>query len=461
MVFTPSPGTGDLIDVDPFFSDTTNLDFRLQPNSPAIGSGLNGYDRGALPFEVRPAPVHQLDLNISGDDTICELSWQNPLLYTDSTQITGYLTARVYRNDALLKEFLNVQPGENLAIADTIFSSGNNRYAVTVHDGNREGLPRATARFWAGGALRGIVVWNLDPNPVSANRLQSALNQLAYPEPVFITSDPHEYDLSAQVRAVFVLLGIEPNDFLLGEGASNRLINYLSSGGNVYLEGGDFWSDPNQQLLAVSQYFHIQSLSGGQGDLTQVSGVPMTFTEGLFFNYVGENQSIDDIVNQSDSETILYNPADNNGCAVAYNSGSYKTIGASFQLGGLADGAYPNTATEYIRRVLEFFDALTITPKTPAGITAHFALLGNYPNPFNAQTRIRFRVGQSGWVRLQIFNVAGQQVGRFRQFVNSPGENEFVVAAESLPSGVYFYRLAVESERGAVNTPAHKMILIK
>ena len=34
------------------------------------------------------------------------------------------------------------------------------------------------------------------------------------------------------------------------------------------------------------------------------------------------------------------------GCAVAYDAGTYKTIGASFEFGGLADGSSPWTKDE-------------------------------------------------------------------------------------------------------------------
>lgn len=44
-----NPGSGDQ-ELDPLFVDPINNNFHLQDNSPCIGSGRYGDDRGALPF---------------------------------------------------------------------------------------------------------------------------------------------------------------------------------------------------------------------------------------------------------------------------------------------------------------------------------------------------------------------------------------------------------------------------
>jgi len=87
-------------------------------------------------------------------------------------------------------------------------------------------------------------------------------------------------------------------------------------------------------------------------------------------------------------------------------------------------------------------------------------LLGNYPNPFNPSTSIRFALPQQGEVRIEIYNALGQQVRRLAGAF-AAGEHELTwdgrdEAGASVSSGVYFYRL----ESGATRQ-VRRMLLLK
>jgi flagellar hook assembly protein FlgD len=68
----------------------------------------------------------------------------------------------------------------------------------------------------------------------------------------------------------------------------------------------------------------------------------------------------------------------------------------------------------------------------------------NYPNPFNDQTTIRFKVRRAHHVKIQIYNLLGQLV---RTLVDAPrdaGEHEVVWDGRNsdrmqIASGIYFY----------------------
>jgi hypothetical protein len=89
-----------------------------------------------------------------------------------------------------------------------------------------------------------------------------------------------------------------------------------------------------------------------------------------------------------------------------------------------------------------------------------FGLSQNYPNPFNASTTIRFALPMDSDVSLKIYNVAGQLVKEYKQYMNIgyrsitwDGTN---AKGEVVASGVYFYKL-----QAADFTKTLKMTLLK
>ncbi len=77
------------------------------------------------------------------------------------------------------------------------------------------------------------------------------------------------------------------------------------------------------------------------------------------------------------------------------------------------------------------------------------ALLQNFPNPFNSSTNISFSLEKNRFVKIKIYNILGKEVTKIiRQIFNAgthtvswDGTN---YNGESLPSGIYFYRLEAE-----------------
>jgi len=84
------------------------------------------------------------------------------------------------------------------------------------------------------------------------------------------------------------------------------------------------------------------------------------------------------------------------------------------------------------------------------------ALAGNFPNPFNPATTIRFSLAETGPARLSVHNLAGQTVAVLADGVLAAGPQEVVFDAATLPSGLYVCTLAADG--AAVS---HKMLLAK
>jgi hypothetical protein len=90
-----------------------------------------------------------------------------------------------------------------------------------------------------------------------------------------------------------------------------------------------------------------------------------------------------------------------------------------------------------------------------------FALLQNFPNPFNPETTIQYNLAEAGDVTLHIYNVVGQVVrtlvaerqsaGRYR--VQWSGMDDRGVPVSS---GIYFYEI-----RAGKNKDVRKLMLLK
>jgi photosystem II stability/assembly factor-like uncharacterized protein len=91
-----------------------------------------------------------------------------------------------------------------------------------------------------------------------------------------------------------------------------------------------------------------------------------------------------------------------------------------------------------------------------------YSLIGNYPNPFNSQTVIRYKLKESGYVAMEIFDIAGRIVSQpVSSFMHS-GNHEVAFDASALSSGVYVCFLKVSDKAGSqAFAGSVKMILSK
>lgn len=105
-------------------------------------------------------------------------------------------------------------------------------------------------------------------------------------------------------------------------------------------------------------------------------------------------------------------------------------------------------------------EIVTALPDSKAAtVPVTFRVWGNYPNPFNPETRIRFSLPRDGKVRLTVYNTAGQRVA-LKQGVFSTGFHEMTWRANNLASGLYYYQL--EWHDGRVrHIYSSKMLLLK
>ena len=208
-----------------------------------------------------------------------------------------------------------------------------------------------------------ILIIDLDPNNSSGPAIYECIENIGISSEYATTfsTDLNSYN------SAFVCLGIYNSNYILQGSEGQLLADFLDNGGNLYMEGGDTWYYNTQ--TAVHEYFKINATLDGSGDLSTLNGQSGSITEGLSYSYAGENNWIDHISPFSPAELIFKNQSPVYDCGVAYDAGDYKTIGVSFEFGGLVNGT--NTKQELMEKYLEFFGftGVPTAPQTPTGST--------------------------------------------------------------------------------------------
>lgn len=73
-------------------------------------------------------------------------------------------------------------------------------------------------------------------------------------------------------------------------------------------------------------------------------------------------------------------------------------------------------------------------------------LLASYPNPFNPATTIHYRLQNTSYVKIEVFDVAGRKVGVLADGMMQTGEYRVRFDAQNLASGIYIVRFQNENQ---------------
>lgn len=97
----------------------------------------------------------------------------------------------------------------------------------------------------------------------------------------------------------------------------------------------------------------------------------------------------------------------------------------------------------------------------PAGIPGEYTLLGNYPNPFNSSTAIKFGLPEQAGVRIDIYDSLGRLVRSLAEASLAAGYHSIIwdgtdERRETVSSGVYLIRM-----KAGERTFDKRMVLLK
>jgi hypothetical protein len=303
-----------------------------------------------------------------------------------------------------------------------------------------------------------FLVWDADDNHTSGPKIRQALEDAGY-RGEYCTSITDYLDILGAFRAVFVCLGIYPNNYVLPNGyVVDSLCAFLNGGGRIYMEGSDTWAyDPQTSLHT---FFYINGISDGQADTYTCLGRTGTFTNQMSFPYSGENAWMDHLATIGTSFEIFRNSSPSYINGIAYDAVTYRTVGTSFEFGGLVDGSPPSTKEALADSIMRFF-GITPVHESPSeeNYPAIFSLSQNHPNPFRDATAFQYAVplreGKSPLeekrVVVAVYDATGRKIRTLCSLSRSPGvyrvswdgRNDF---GRRVGQGVYFVQVLLPDE---------------
>jgi hypothetical protein len=275
--------------------------------------------------------------------------------------------------------------------------------------------------------------------------------------------------------AVFWILGDESTRYNTFTRQEQEIVAaYLQQGGKLFVTGSeiawDLWEKGTEDNRDFFTEFLKATYQGDNSYSYSAQGEAGSPFAGLSLHFDDGSQGIyrvgyPDVISPEAGSSMAFHYANGLGSGVYYEGvfpgGSVP--GKLFYLGFPFETVYSETErNDLMERILEFFDLDLQNNITGATINqpVHFVLYGNYPNPFNGQTSIRFRLPGAGRVELRLFNTLGQSVLQKSYFYSAPGEKEIAFSSEKLSSGKYFYRLTYRHGNN-VQSHTHSMLIVK
>lgn len=316
-----------------------------------------------------------------------------------------------------------------------------------------------TIRFELAIGQKNYYLWNPDPIPSSGQNIHAILSAAGYSGD-YGTSLPS--DLSVY-QTLLICLGVYSSRYLIPQGSAEAvtITDYINNGGRVYLEGSSAWYvDPYfNNGHDFKPLFGISATTWSYGDMGPVIGQSSTFTNSMYFNYGGENRYMDHI-DPSGTGFLIFRD-DNNyyNCGVANDPGAYRTVGLSFELGGLIDTSPPSTRAALLDSIMKFFGI------TPPGIKEAEAgpmtpvqtfLFAPQPNPCSDRLSISWSMalsnqGDDKKCSIEIYDATGRLIRKYEDLVGQ-SFNEITWSGmdeydRPVPAGVYFISLRTVSSQ--------------
>jgi len=252
--------------------------------------------------------------------------------------------------------------------------------------------------------------------------------------------------------------------------ATAALTGYLGAGGRLLLSGQNIARDLDERSDPfLGEYLGCSFVEDNAADYSLVGLESDPIAAGMSFIILGsggaENQDSPDVVeaNASGQAMILYSLSEPVRQAGVHSDARGAVVFLPFGFEAINDSAssYTNRTT-FMASILDWFQQYGVADENGAILPVEYSLGQNYPNPFNAETIIPLELPQRSRVKIELYNIRGQNLGKIYEGIENAGWSKIRYNASRLASGVYFYKImAVGLERGGKFTDVGKMLLLK
>lgn len=245
-------------------------------------------------------------------------------------------------------------------------------------------------------------------------------------------------------KHIFMCRGSYPNAVLLTPSDSiANLIDTLLNDGiiNFYMEGGECWYFDVHVSggYDFSETFGISGISDG-GSISSLTGLDPYIANGMNFTYSGDNQYLDYI--EPNAGTALFSDGSHT-MGVSNKTAQYRTVGLSFELGGLEDNELPSTKSQLLKNIMDYFNRLT-------------GIVGNndcedrikitYSSVSSSQCNFFISGKQGDIVEIDIYDISGRTVMSDNITINSASGIKWEAdMGQNNTSGIYFFRMRSSS----------------
>jgi len=262
-------------------------------------------------------------------------------------------------------------------------------------------------------------------------------NSMIINKTVIIPTYEFQYDTTAfriyrEAMPGYKIVEINSNAIIPSLGAIHCIVKEVGVKDPVFISHAKIDS-----VVATADPIEIKAV------LKTKSGIAESFVYWTSDTTAGFNLTVMNFINEDTSSAFI--PAQVNGTEIFYYVSATSNSGRTV--------TKPIVAPEGFYKFIVENSVTTITENNSVG---EFILFQNYPNPFNPTTKIEFRVANSGFVNLKVYDVLGNEIITWVDEYKFAGIHEIEFNASGLTSGVYFYKLMAGS---FIQT--RKMILIR
>jgi len=290
---------------------------------------------------------------------------------------------------------------------------------------------------------RDYLVYNPVAEPSSGRIIPDLLDSLGY-SGIYTQKWDYYRNKLFSFKTVWVTLGAPPSDVAITDSADvSALIDYINSGGSLYIEGARAGHDLSPEILDLIGIRGMSFVSIPNA----VIGVPGVFTQGFAFGYDGGFYTIDNFSDVDPNTRVILKAIRGNNVynvGIAYPGENHRSVISSVEIGRLRDSTA--TKLDLVQGLMTFFLTGEEVKEDSGEKNIAFRFVSLSPNPALNRTRVVFSIDRKEKVTLKIYDPSGRLVSIPLQKILNKGVYSMEIQlldhrGRPLPQGVYFLRL--------------------